>query len=121
MKVLIHDRHIQPSLPVGWGWRWVEQGADGAGSWGLGLPHPRVFNSLLPSIGLLPAGTKRGQRWSLGVEASLPGGDPWNWEFEQLSHPNLGGQDPPELSLLQLVRACDLSVHLAQLPGKGGS
>lgn len=35
-------------------------------------------------------------------------------------HPGHPGQDAPELGLLELVRACDLSVHLVQLPGKGG-
>lgn len=34
--------------------------------------------------------------------------------------PTSGTQDPPEFRELELVGACDLSVHLIQLPGKGG-
>ena len=92
---------------------------------GLVPPHRCVFDSLFPGVGLLPVGDKVktvsqvvprvGRDYPLGRHplASAMGAAP-------PPHPTLGTQDPPELGLLEAVRACDLSVHLVQLPGKGG-
>lgn len=50
------DTHGPPSL-----WDGDGAGSGVGGRWlGLGLPHPCVFDSLFPSVGLLPVEDKEG-------------------------------------------------------------
>ena len=106
----------------------VGMGEVGTGEVGLGAgtAHGCVFDSLFPGVGLLPVGDKvktvsqmvpKGQGLSAWEKSP---GISYGSSAPPPTNPTLGAQDPPELGLLEVVSACDLSVHLVQLPGKGG-